>query len=103
MKAGRAVLDFGAHPGASDASIAVADTEIKSGAKIFLQMARRATVDHGADDAGVSSIELTAGDIVEGTGFTIYGRALAAAPQSDSATSGPRASGGWAVDWMWAI
>lgn len=72
---GTAVVDFGAFPGASDASIGVTgQAAIVAGSKINAWLRLEATADHSADEHWVESIRVFAGNIVAGTGFTIYAR-----------------------------
>jgi hypothetical protein len=67
-------LDFGTFPGASDASVAVTgQTGIVAGSLVEAWIRPVATADHTADEHMVETIKVMAGDIVAGTGFTIYG------------------------------
>lgn len=71
---GTATLDFGAFPGASDASVAVTgQSGIVSGSLVEAWLRPAATVDHSADEHMLETIKVFAGNIVAGTGFTIYG------------------------------
>ena len=71
---GTATLDFGAFPGASDASVAVTgQTGIVAGSLVEAWIRPVATADHTADEHRVETLEVVAGNIVAGTGFTIYG------------------------------
>jgi hypothetical protein len=71
---GTAELDFGAFPGASDASLAVTgQTGIVSGSIVQAWLRPVATADHTADEHLVETLRIEAGNIVAGTGFTIYG------------------------------
>ncbi len=86
---GSAVLDFGtsSKPAASvdvtgQASI-VADSKIEA----FVRLV--ATADHSIDEHRLEQLKIMAGNIVAGTGFTIYGEAY------------PQTSGLWNVDWVW--
>ena len=70
---GVAVVNFGAFPGSSDASIAVTGlTGIASGSNIVANLVAVATSDHPADEHVVETISVIPGNIVAGTGFTIY-------------------------------
>jgi hypothetical protein len=72
---GVATLDFGAFPGASDASVAVTGiTTILANSSVVAQISPAATADHTADEHWAESLEVCAGNIVVGTGFTIYGK-----------------------------
>jgi hypothetical protein len=71
---GTATLDFGAFPGASDASVAVTgQAGILAGSLVEAWLFPAATADHTADEHWVETIEVMAGNVVAGTGFTIYG------------------------------
>lgn len=71
---GIALLDFGAFPGSSSASVDVTgQTYILAGSVIFSWIFPLATVDHSADEHWIEPIKVLAGNTVPGTGFTIYG------------------------------
>jgi hypothetical protein len=71
---GTATLDFGAFPGASDASVAVTgQASIVAGSIVQAWLRPEDTADHLADEHMVETINIFAGNIVDGTGFTIYG------------------------------
>lgn len=72
---GTATLDFGVFPGASDASVAVTgQASIVSGSEVWCWVAPVATSDHTADEHIFETLQVYAGNIVAGTGFTIYGK-----------------------------
>lgn len=71
---GTATLDFGAFPGASDASVAVTgQTGIASGSVVSAWIQPSDTADHSADEHMLESIKVFAGSISDGVGFTVYG------------------------------
>jgi hypothetical protein len=71
---GTATLDFGAFPGSSDASIAVTgQTAITANSIVQAWLRPVDTADHLADEHLVETLRIEAGNIVAGTGFTIYG------------------------------
>lgn len=71
---GTAELDFGAFPGASDTSVAVTgQTGIASGAVVTAWIFPADTTDHSADEHLLETLKVYAGNVVAGTGFTIYG------------------------------
>jgi len=71
---GTATLDFGAFPGKSDASVDVTgQAGIVSGSLVETWIRPTATADHSADEHMVETLKVIAGNIVSGTGFTIYG------------------------------
>lgn len=117
---GTALLDFGAFPGGSDASVAVADAAILAGSLAEAWLFPADTVDHLADEHRVESLEVMAGNVVAGVGFTIYGtnenqinepttplsqssgRDLRADPDPfDFGGVSPRIYGKWNVGWVW--
>jgi hypothetical protein len=70
---GTAVVDFGALPGNSDATIAVTgQAAIGAGSSVEAWVVPTANVDHNADEHIVEGLRIYAGNIVPGTGFTIY-------------------------------
>ena len=71
---GTATLDFGAFPGGSDASVAVTgQATIVAGSFVEAWITPALTTDHTADEHLVETLKVMAGNIVAGTGFTIYG------------------------------
>lgn len=71
---GTAVLDFGAFPGKSDASVDVTgQSGIVTGSLVEAWIRPAATADHSADEHMLETIKVFAANIVAGTGFTIYG------------------------------
>lgn len=113
MATGTTTLDFGAFPGTSDASVAVTgQTGIVAGSLVEAWIRPVATADHTADEHLVESIKVLAGNIVAGTGFTIYGfntnpmtewptGADFNPPRSGNIGKGTRISGQWTVAWVW--
>lgn len=88
---GVATVDFGAIPGATDASVDVTgQTEIASDSTVLAAIRPTATADHSADEHWVEEIDVLAGNIVAGTGFTIYAK-----------TRNRRLYGTWSVSWTW--
>lgn len=106
---GETTIDFGAFPGASDASTTVTgQTGIVSGSKIMAWLYPKATADHSADEHILETIRIYAGNIVAGTGFTIYGvnssqlnEPVADHPRDSSGGRGTRIYGTWTVQWKW--
>lgn len=128
---GTATLDFGAFPGTSDTSVAVTgQTGIVAGSIVQAWIRPAATADHTADEHMAETLKVFAGNIVAGTGFTIYGfntsqlnepvelprrpstavLPTAGMPAAGRAKAGPEGAGGgrgtriygqWTVAWSW--
>ena len=107
---GTASLDFGAFPGASDAALAVTgQAGIQAGSLVEAWLVPTATADHSADEHRVEQLEVTAGDVVAGVGFTIYGLNRTAGGGDGMAPRGrvlvhggnTRIWGRWSVAWAW--
>lgn len=99
---GTATLDFGAFPGAADTSVAVSgQTAIQAGALVEAWLLPTATADHSVDEHILASdaISVVAGNVVAGTGFTIYG--LNAAMAEVSLGDEYHIYGQWVVAWAW--
>lgn len=96
---GTTVLDFGAFPGKSDASVDVlGQGGILSVSAVEAWIRPVATGDHTADEHRLETLAVMAGNIVSGQGFTIYGRNTS---QLSSGGIGTRISGQWTVSWVW--
>jgi hypothetical protein len=123
--AGTTTIDFGAFPGASDASVTITgQTGILVGSIIQAWLVAQPTADHTADEHRVETISVTCGNIVAGTGFTIYAQNTSQLnePLTDAgmdtfrSTStnsygnagrsiggrGTRIYGTWTVAWRWS-
>jgi hypothetical protein len=75
VNTGTAELDFGAFPGATDASLAVTgQASIVAGSAVWAVLIPVATADHTADEHLVDGPIVLAGNIIAGTGFTLYGK-----------------------------
>lgn len=92
LNSGIATLDFGATPGSNYATIDITgQTDITSSASIRAFFNKNSTADHNEIEHEflASEIALTTGDIVAGTGFTIY------------AYTSLRLTGTLKVNWEW--
>jgi hypothetical protein len=79
MATGTATIDFGAFPGANEASIVVTDGSVAALSLIEpFVMASDTTTDHTENDHKYLSLlaSFTAGDVVAATRFTIHARSL---------------------------
>lgn len=123
--AGTTTINFGAFPGGSDATVTVTgQTGILSGSVVQAWIVAQDTADHTADEHRVETISVTAGNIVAGTGFTIYAQntsqlnepleqpgnnqnrnALTMTLGATSPSVGGRGTtiyGTWTVHWRWS-
>jgi len=97
---GTATLDFGAFPGASDASVAVTgQATIGAGSLVECWLLPAATADHSADEHLVESLKVVAGNIVPTTGFTIFGINMNQLMDPQGRAS--RLYGQWNIGWVW--
>jgi hypothetical protein len=88
---GTATIDFGAAPGKSDTSLVITGQgAIASGSLVEAWLAYASTSGHSADEHFVEELQVTAGNVVAGTGFTIYAR-----------TRNKALTGTWSVNWVW--
>lgn len=86
---GTAIIDFGA--GALEASIAVTGQGgILSNSLVEAWPALTATANNPVDSAKEEEFQVSAGDIIAGTGFTVYARALVG-----------KAFGLYNMNWVW--
>lgn len=100
---GTALLDFGAFPGVTDATVSVADAGITGSSLAEAWIFPTTTVDHSADEHWVDPPEVYAGSVVNGVGFTIYGVAkkrVDIAPLNRNIDQ-PRLYGKWTVGYVW--
>ena len=92
MPTGSVQLDFGAFPGKTDATAVVTgQSAITASSFVEAWIAPDVTTEHSADEHWVDPPSVVAGNIVAGTGFTIYG-----VTRDDY-----RKWGKWNVDWVW--
>jgi hypothetical protein len=105
-----AILDFGAFPGATDCSLAITgQASILSGSDVEAWLVPVATADHSADEHLVEHLRILAGNIVAGTGFTIYALddnqivepTTAQGRGAVPVASSPKVYGKWSVNWVW--
>jgi hypothetical protein len=108
---GTTTVDFGAFPGKSDASVAVTgQASILTTSLAEAWLYPKATTDHSADEHLVESLApILAGNIVAGTGFTIYARNASElfdrTPKfvgDPGSGQGTRIYGLWTVAWAWS-
>ena len=94
MAKGTASLNFGAFPGASDASIAIAETGVSNHPTSLAEawLIPVATAEHTADEHLAESIKIIAGVCVAGVGFTVY----------DLTKDNTLRYGNWTIGWVWS-
>lgn len=92
---GTATLDFGAFPGADTATVAVTTgTGIVAGSLVEAWTVLADSVDHSADEHLVEQLDVSAGAIVAGAGFTVYGVC--------TGVGDVMVYGKWNVGWVWS-
>jgi len=124
INTGTTTINFGAFPGSSDTSVTVTgQTTILGTSVVQAWMYPTATADHSADEHLLETIKVMAGNVVAGTGFTIYAantsqlnepletagistfRSAAATVYGNSNPSvggeGTLIYGSWTVAWQW--
>ena len=88
---GTTTVDFGPFPGVPEANVVITgQTGISAGSLVEAWILPVASADHSADEHRVDPPRVVAGDIVAGTGFTIFALANTG-----------RAYGLWTVAWVW--
>lgn len=106
--AGTTTVNFGAFPGATDATTVITgQTGILATSVVQAFLIAKDSADHSADEHTVESLRVMAGNIVAGTGFTIYATQVDSIPaansRADSPTgNSPRIHGTWNVGWRWS-
>jgi len=108
---GTATLDFGAFPGAAEASIAVTgQTGIVAGSLVEAwRMPTVATADKTTDEQRIERLEVVADTISAGIGFTIRGRDAAVPAWKDvnyikgrdGGAQKQRVYGKYLIGWAW--
>jgi hypothetical protein len=105
---GTTTVNFGTFPGATDTSVTVTgQNSILATSLVEAWVFPTATADHSVDEHWVDGPQVMAGNIVAGTGFTIY---ASVKPQTDAKAptdsrrgknDSPRAYGSWTIAWVW--
>ncbi len=91
---GTTTVDFGAFPGDTYVTVAVTgQTGILAGSLVEAWIIPATTADHSVDEHVVDAPVIRAGNVVAGTGFTIY----ASAPRDGEG----QYWGQWNVGWVW--
>lgn len=90
MAVGTAALDFGSTADVQTSVAVTGQAAIVAESRVEAFVRIEATANHSADEARLENLKITAGNIVAGTGFTIYGEC----------TKGT-ATGIYNVDWVY--
>ena len=120
---GNTTVDFGAFPGQSDTRVVITgQAGILAGSVVNAWLRPEATADHAADEHLLETLKVFAGNIVPGTGFTVYVLnasqlneplgtfsrnqvPVAGSPVPDNSQRiggiGTRIYGLWSVSWSW--
>ena len=102
---GTTTINLGAFPGASDGTAVITgQAGILSGSLVEAWILPAATADHSADEHWVENLIISAGNIVAGTGFTIYlrdGNQEYEPYAIRGLGSQPRVYGIWNIAWVW--
>lgn len=111
---GTATVDFGAWPGSDEATVTVTgQASILAGSLVEAWLFPTATADHSADEHRLDGPQIIAGNVVAGTGFTIYAQPqLPPVVMPDPMNNGSgslkqntkgksRIYGTWTVAWVW--
>lgn len=91
---GTATLDFGSIPGSTEALIVVtgqAGVLAGSYVEAWIRVEPAGSTNHSMDEHRIETLKIVAGNIVAGTGFTIYGECAVG-----------RTYGTFTVNWIWA-
>lgn len=110
--AGTATVNFGAFPGASEASVTVSAPGIQASSLVEAWILPNTTADHSPDEHRIETLEVTAdqSSIVANTSFVIkisnmseLDEALANQGSQGQANGGigTRIYGAWNVGWVW--
>lgn len=87
---GKAIIDFGVNGSDTATAPITGQTTMVSASVIAVALEVKDSADHSADEHFVEEIEILAGSIVAGTGFTIYAR-----------TGNKKLYGKFNVAWSW--
>lgn len=105
LNSGQTTVDFGSFPGKSDASVTITgQTTILSGSIVNAWILPAATADHSSDEHLVETLKVLPGNIIAGTGFTIYGVNYSQLNEpivGGRGGIGTRLYGLWNVGWAW--
>lgn len=102
---GTTTINFGTFPGSPDAQVTITgQTGITGTSLVEAWVFPTATADHSVDEHWADPPEVMAGNIVAGTGFTIYGVAKTregSGIQRERSNNNSNPYGLWTVAWVW--
>jgi hypothetical protein len=104
---GTTTINFGAFPGTTDVTLAIADANIQASSIVEAWIMPAATADHSIDEHWLDPPKILAGNVQAGVGFTIYANApdiwggVASAAQPVPADCDNLFYGAWNVAWCW--
>lgn len=101
---GVTTINFGVFPGGTDATtIITGQTGILAGSIVSAWIIPTATADHSVDEHWADPPDIVAGNIIAGTGFTIYGKIKLQQDLTVTAlnNNSPRIYGLYTVGWLW--
>ena len=106
---GQTTINFGSFPGTTDATVVITgQAGIASGSLVEAWIPAVSTSDHSLDEHWLDPPYVTAGNIVAGTGFTIYGFINEKVENQDDFelpykrnTGNQRLYGTYTVNWVW--
>lgn len=97
---GIAIVDFGEFPGSSNTEIVITGQDsISSDSIVKAFLLAKDTDDHTAIEHAFESLDVVAGNIVAGEGFTIYVKDSSVVLNTDKH---PMPYGKWSIAWEWA-
>lgn len=105
MATGTAVVDFGVFPGKSDAFVAVTGQSGILSTSLVEAWLFGSTADHSEDEHRIEQLRVFVGNVVAGTGFTIYlthDNQVTPRKGDPGEGQGTRVYGQWKVAWAWA-
>jgi hypothetical protein len=85
MASGTAIIDFGAFPGCTHATVGITgQTNILAGSKVEVWLDNKASADHSADEHFIEPLRVGHSTIVAGTGFTAELHYIGVHPQDNT-------------------
>ncbi len=106
---GQTTINFGSFPGTTDTTVVITgQNSISATSLVEAWIQATTTSDHSVDEHWIDFPLVTAGNIVAGTGFTIYGIVNSKVDANDADSlpykrnaGNNRSYGQWTVNWVW--